>query len=201
LALIASYEEKLLLLNVAEGDEKAFRQVFELYGKLLFPFLFRLVKSGALAEELIQEVMLRVWLNRDKLPGIQHPRQWIFRIASNLAYTVLQRRLQEGQIFEEISRQEETYEDPDQGLKLRELRHHVQEAVRQMPKERRRIYQCSREAGMSREEIAAQLNISPSTVKNALASALKSIRDYLEKAGYSLPLFFLLFIIYVSTFF
>lgn len=188
------YEEKLLLMNIAEGNEKAFRQLFELYGKLLFPYLFRLVKSGTLAEELIQEVMLRVWLSRDKLPGLQHPRQWIFRIASNLAYTVLQRQMQERRILEEISRQEETYEDPDHGLKFRELKRHVQEAVRQMPKERRRIYLCSREKGMSREDIAAKLNISPSTVKNALASAMKSIREYLEKAGYSMPLFFLFFL-------
>ena len=58
------YDERELLLRVAEGDESAFTQVFNLYARLLFPFLARITKSKAVAEELIQEVLLRVWINR-----------------------------------------------------------------------------------------------------------------------------------------
>ena len=100
----APYSEKDVLMRVADGDETAFKLVFELYGKLLYPFLYRTVKSSAVAEELIQEVMLRVWLNRDKLPGIDYPRQWIFKIASNLAFTAIQRRLKEGQVMQTLGK-------------------------------------------------------------------------------------------------
>ena len=74
--------------------------------------------------------------------------------------------------------------DPEADLRINEIKRHVQEAVKQLPKERKRIYLLSREAGMSRDEIASQLNISPSTVKNSIAAALKSIRDYLKGRGY-----------------
>ncbi len=192
--IVSPYDEKTLLLQVADGDEKAFKQLFELYGKLLYPFLFRTVKSKASAEELIQETMLKVWLNRDRLPSIDHPRKWIFKIASNIAYTGLQRHLLEERIISELKERQQGYEDPEQKYALNELKRHVQEAVNQLPTERRRIYLLSREAGMSREEIADQLNISPKTVKNTIYSALKDIREHLEKAGYVLPLFCIGFI-------
>ena len=185
----APFSERELLMHVAEGDEKAFKQVFELYAKLLYPFLFRTVKSSELAEELIQEVMLRVWLNRDKLPGIGYPRQWIFKIATNLALTSIQRRLTEGQIINTLSKRFQNIENLEADLQLRELKRHVQEAVRQLPVARRRIYQLSREEGMSRDEIASHLQISPSTVKNSIGSALKFIREHLEKAGYLVSVF------------
>ena len=185
------YSEKELLMQVAEGDEKAFRQVFELYAKLLYPFLFRTVKSSVLAEELIQEVMLRVWINRDKLPGINYPRQWIFKIATNLAFTSIQRKITEGQAIDTLSKQVKETENLESDLQLRELKRHIREAVNKLPVARRRIYQLSREEGMSRDEIASHLQISPSTVKNSIVSALKFIREHLEKKGYLVSLFFL----------
>jgi RNA polymerase sigma-70 factor (family 1) len=194
LDLVTSLDEKELLLKIAEGNEKAFIQLFELYGKLLYPFLYRTVKSKPIAEELIQETMLKVWLNRDRLSSIDHPRKWIFRIASNLAYTGLKRHLLEKRIIDELKDRELGYEDPEQEHTLLELKRHVKEAVRLLPPERQRIYLLSREAGMSREEIAIQLNITPKTVKNTIYAALKDIRAHLEKAGYILPLFCIPFI-------
>lgn len=187
--------EKELLLSVADGDENAFRLLFELYAKLLYPFLYRTVKSQELAEEMIQEVMLKVWLNRDKLPELDYPRQWIFRVAANLSYTAIKRSLHESRIIKELERGAEDHQDGESAVGLAELKRHVQEAVRLLPKERRRIYLLSREGGLSREEIAEQLRISPATVKNAIAAALKFIREYLEKLGYTLPLYLVLMII------
>jgi len=178
------YNEKELMLLVSEGNERAFKELFELYGKLLFPFLFSVVKTAAIAEEIIQEVMLRIWIHRDKLPEVEIPRKWVFRIASNLAFTFLQRRLKEQQIIGSLRDTEISESDPEADLRINEIKRHVQEAVKQLPKERKRIYLLSREAGMSRDEIASQLNISPSTVKNSIAAALKSIRDYLKGRGY-----------------
>jgi len=189
-----THTEAELFHLTSEGNETAFREIFELYGRLLYPFLFRTVKSQALAEELIQETMLKVWLSRDKLPGIEHPRSWIFRIAANLAYTHLRRQVLEEKVKGELSRHDPGYDDPEATHNLNELKRHVREAVHRLPTERRRIYLLSREGGLSRDEIAEQLQISPSTVKNAIYSALKDIREHLEKTGYTLPLFCIPFI-------
>lgn len=192
--LVTSYEEKELLLQIAEGNEIAFKQLFELYGKLLYPFLFRTVKSKSVAEELIQETMLKVWISRDRLPEIDNPRKWIFKIASNIAYTGLRRHLLEERILEDLKERQKEDVEPEQDYGLTELRRQVQRAVSLLPTERRRIYLLSREGGLSREEIADQLNITPKTVKNTIYSALKDIREHLEKAGYTLPLLYIPFI-------
>lgn len=181
------YEEKQLLNSVAEGDETAFRLVFDYYGQLLFPYLRRLLRSAEPAEEIVQETMLRVWLSRDRLPEIEFPTPWVFKIAANLAYNTLQRRLKEEGILRSLVPAAESSEDPEARRQFRELVRLTREAIRLMPPERRRIYLLSRDAGLDRHQIAEQLHISPSTVKNTLTSAIASIRDYLQKAGYCLP--------------
>ncbi len=187
------YDEKELLLRVAEGDESAFTHVFNLYARLLFPFLTRITKSKAVAEELIQEVLLRVWINRDKLPELKQPRSWIFRIASNLAYTWMHKKALEDKIIG--SRPEEEGQlSAETTLSYKELQEKIQKAVRRLPPRRQLIYQLSRNKGLTLEEIAQQLRISKSTVKNTLSNALKSIREYLEQSGYLLLVIYLLLI-------
>ena len=191
----SSNNEHELFLLIAEGDEKAFRQLFEQYSPILLSFLFRIAKTEPLAEELMQETMLRVWINRDKLPDIEHPRAWLYRIATNLGLNYMQKMLTEEKAVRlsttNISKEHEPIEEQ---ISLKELQQQVKEAVNQLPPQRKLIYQLSREKGMSREEIAAELNISESTVKTSLRLALRSMREYLEKSGYLLAIIYMLLI-------
>lgn len=192
------YNEHELFLLIAEGDEKAFRQLFEQYSPILLSFLFRITKTETIAEELMQETMLRVWINRDKLPDVEHPRAWLYRIATNLGLNWMQKKLTEEKAVRlstttttTISKEHEPIEDQ---ISLKELQLQVKEAVNQLPPQRKLIYQLSREKGMSRQEIAAELNISESTVKTSLRLALRSMREYLEKSGYLLAIIYMLLI-------
>jgi RNA polymerase sigma-70 factor (ECF subfamily) len=74
-----SHNEKDLLLQVATGDEAAFRQLYTLYEKLLIPYLIELTKSDFIAEDLVQETMLRVWLNRENINTLEYPRAYMYR--------------------------------------------------------------------------------------------------------------------------
>jgi DNA-directed RNA polymerase specialized sigma24 family protein len=76
-----------------------------------------------------------------------------------------------------------------ENLALKELNRIIGEAINQLPAQRKKIYRMSRDEGMSIPEIASSLNLSPNTVKNALVTALKFIREYLVKYGI---IFFLL---------
>lgn len=183
----AIHDEKGLFAQISEGSEPAFRSIFLLYGKLLFPFLYRICKSEWTAEELIQETLLRVWLNRDKLPDIENPRAWIFKIAANLAYTQLKKRLRE-EVYAKENGREESETATEESVHLKRLKECVKEAIERMPDQRKLIYQLSRDRELTRAEIAAQLNISEKTVKNSLNAALKSIREHLQTEGYVLSL-------------
>lgn len=184
----ASERDRELFVKIAAGDETAFGELFYSYLPRLTPFIDEMVKSEAVTAELIQDVFVRVWLNRDRLPAIKNPRAWIYKIAAHLTYNQLNRIANERRVLAEVAR---TTSPEDLGthgqLGLRELRSVIAEAVRELPERRRLVYELSRRDGLSLDEIAARLNISPNTVKNTLVNALAFIRERLEKTGYLLP--------------
>src|SRR5688572_25550844 len=77
------YDEKQLFIKIAEGDETAFRQIFDAYKKRLFVFVHRMVKSHVTAEELVQEIFLKLWSHRHALDKVENPNTYIFVIARN----------------------------------------------------------------------------------------------------------------------
>jgi RNA polymerase sigma-70 factor (family 1) len=191
-----SHNEKDLLLQVATGDEAAFRQLYTLYEKLLIPYLIELTKSDFIAEDLVQETMLRVWLNRENINTLEYPRAYIYRIAGNCAYSWLKSRLIRKQAEQEKASLEPnaiSEAEAESDLSFQSITAIVKQAIRNMPAQRSRIYYMSREQGMKPAEIARVLNISISTVNNTLYQAVRTIREEVEKAGYLLPYLILFF--------
>ncbi|HSC37768.1 MAG TPA: RNA polymerase sigma-70 factor [Chitinophagaceae bacterium] len=185
-----SFTDSVLFARLSTGDEDAFRQIFHAFNSRLSYAIFRLVKSETETEEIIQEVFLRLWVNREKLPGIENPGGWLHTIASNLALSSLRRQATRRKNMQAISASADIHTDePAMQLDAKEIQHIVQEAIAQLPASRRQVFILSRQQGLNRREIAKQLNISESTVKNQLGAALKFIQDYLQKnMGLYLPL-------------
>lgn len=182
------YEDKALMTRIAEGDEAAFEQLYYRYLPVLEPFARQIVKSDLLIGEVVQETFLRVWLNRDRLPEIENPRAWIYKIASNICFSHLTRIAAERKLvglFERASSQSDDDFCPE--FSLHELQAAIHRAVQRMPLQRRKIYELSRGRGLSIGEIAKELDISPNTVKNTLVKALAFIRQQLENGGFILP--------------
>jgi len=178
-------DEKALFLNIADGDESAFRQLYEQYGKLLFPFLVKLAGSADIADEIIQEVFLRIWFSRDKLPAVEFPRAYIFRIASNRASEWLKRNALTINVDLQQLREQPVLPDmAEAALTLKAMTIIVRQAIAELPAQRRHIYRLSRDQGLKPAEIARRLNLSVSTVKNTLVTAGKYIRERLEQAGH-----------------
>jgi RNA polymerase sigma factor (sigma-70 family) len=138
----------------------------------------------------LQEVFLKVWLNRDVLVNVNEPSAWLYRIASNLSLNQLRRQANEYKKLREIISAEG--HDSDSllaNLSAKELHQMIHEAVTGLPEKRKEIYLMSREAGLSHKEIALKLNISVITVKNQVTSALKTIQEHITKtSGVYVPL-------------
>lgn len=188
--------EKELLLRIAEGDELAFGQIFRSYYSRLLNFVSRIDQSAANVDEVIQETFIRVWISRDKLPHIDNFRAWLFTIASREAIALIRKNLlkqkaSQGFLMNQPALDLETPADIAQAGEIRRL---VEEAVARMPVARRRIYLMSREEGLKPAEIASRLDLSVSTVKNTLVTALQDIRRFLAIHGHTIvPLFTALF--------
>lgn len=180
-----------MLLRIAEGDEEAFATLYHHYYNKLWPYFLKFTGSAFQAQEVVQEAFLRVWLSRDKLPGITNFHAWLHTVANRENLSLLRRELH----IKEKSRRYSIahasgidHEKAQYDLEMRDLRKIVQEAISNMPEQRRRVYQLSREKGFSPAEIAEQLSISTSTVHNTLSSALADIRKHLMSAGHHFPL-------------
>lgn len=183
-----------LFVRIAGGDELAFQPVFHHYNRELLPFIVRLTGSKEAAEEVIQEVFLRLWQQRDKLNGIRNPRAWIIRIASNIACTYLRKQITESRLYEKLQTSPSFNATPENELAAKEITRRIREAVLRLNPSERRVFELSRDRGMSIPEIAESLGLSPHTIKNQLTTALKAIRSSLSEV-------ILLFLTIVSTFF
>lgn len=177
------YSDQQLFRMISDGNEKAFTLLFHRYVPRLLPFAQKLTKEQAVSENIIQETFLKIWLGRDQLEEIENPSAWLYRIAANECYKVLRRQA----LATHITAPAEITNHPQETIHLRELSVLVKEAVATLPEQRRKVYQLSRENGMTIPQIAEVLQLSPSTVKNTLVTALKIIRTYLQERGYLLP--------------
>lgn len=185
------YNDQALFVRIAAGNEEAFKQLFVSYSHLLHPFITKLVKDELVSEEMIQQVFLKIWLNRDKLNTIDHPKAYIFRMAANECFAYLRRNVMVRKHLDKIEQKEteEPVSNTDSQIAFSEIKKLVHEAFERLPPQQQRIFYLSRQQHLTIPDIAARLNISPVTVKNSLVKSLKTMRTHLKKEGYYLPLF------------
>jgi len=184
-----SYNEKLLLQQIAEGNEIAFRKLFTIYVPFLQPTVRSIVKDADASDDIIQETFIRIWLYRDKLPAIENPRSWVIRIAYNCAFNYLRNRQTHDKAVRLLSLSDHrTDAGPDDVIAFNTLSKLVNTAVSNLPPQQNKIYRLNREHGMSIDKIATHMELSPQTVKNTLSRAVAFIRDFIEKKGYLLTL-------------
>ena len=178
---------------IASGDEQAFGVFFNAHYPLLRPFLTKFFADPAQLEDALQETFIKVWINRDQLPGIENVKGWLYTIASRICINSIRKEMARASLGETLSdQQHSSSHTPHETTTAAELRRLIAEAVAGMPEARRRIYLLSREEAMKPAQIAETLSLSVNTVRNVLVSALKEIRSYLAKNGHSVPVIILL---------
>lgn len=184
-----------LYKRVAAGDESAFRSLFEIYAPRLLAMATRITGSVAVADDLVQDTFLKIWIARDQLTEVTQPAAWIKKICFFLAVNYVRRQNIRDKVMDTIGQEKEP--EPDM-VEFRQLLGLVNKAVKQLPEKQQQIYRLSREQGLSISEIAAHMGMAISTVKNLLVMALKNIRSSLQKADY-LPFMAILIDIILSA--
>ena len=181
-------DDSRLIRSLRAGEVASFDALFYRYERRLYGFCLKLLRSPEEAEEIVQEVFLRVWENRSKLDEQQLFNAYLIRIAKNLIFNKLKRQVTQ-HAYEHYHRRYRTVarrtteEDVDYRL-LVEL---TQRVVAQFPPRRKQIFHLSRAHGHTNQQIADQLNISVSTVENHLNAALKLLRQCLVRHHLYVP--------------
>lgn len=180
---------KDIIKSIAAGDELSFRAFFDFYWDHIYSVAFVFTKSEQLSEEIVQEVFVKVWLKREQLAAVVDMESWLFIIARNHIFNVLQKKVKEDAFLKNLDGYFSIINgSPEDLLFKKEAEALVNNAITKLPKQQQLIYSLSRIAGLSQEEIATKLNISKNTVKSHMNKALNSIRIYIESnsAGISL---------------
>lgn len=186
------------IINIANGDQEAFSHFFHALKNKIYSFSYSFTHSAEAAEEITQEVFIKVWTNRESLPQIENVDAWLSTVTRNLCLNYLKKLALERKTKEVFRKEKEPVEqNVDQYLSYKERVTQVAEAVDQLSPQQRLIFTLNRDKGLKNEEIAHQLNLSPNTVKTHMVTALRKIRSFLESNAAHL---FTLFLIFLKNF-
>lgn len=194
------HNENELLQQAAGGSETAFTTLFYLYKDRLYGYILRLTGSPEMAEDVVQDVFLKLWKNRNGLTEIEHLRGYVFRMAQHHAINAFKRMAKEALLVANNAlHPDAVVTDAEAVLELKEVQQVLNQVVSKLPPQQKLVYTLSREQGLKHEEIARHLNISLSTVNKHMIQALRAIREQFRNHPDSLTGFYILLVV-VSTF-
>jgi len=183
LRLPAAHTDKDLLLQVSKGNEIAFKALFDKYRQRLFYYISHFIKSNQVAEELVMDVFMKIWVGRSAVLQITDFDAFLFRIAHNKSIDFLRSAANDARLkvllWEQI--QVVSGERADAAILASEFEQKIREAVDLLSPQRRKVYLLRREQDFTHDQIAAQLGISRATVNNHIVEAQRFIRSYLSK--------------------
>lgn len=184
--------EDILLKRIAQDDEKAFRVIFDRYKHRFYGAALKMTRSPDLAEEIVQEVFLTLWLRRTALTEVKNPAAYLLAIAYNSISTQFKKIAREKRVKERVSERMAVSEcSTETIIEEKESRQLLQHIIGQLPSQQQLIYRLSKQDSLNRNEIAEQLQISPNTVKNHLLKAMKYIKAHFKEALLVVGWFFL----------
>ena len=185
-----------LLLRLKEGNIVAFDSIYEQYCKRLYTFVIRYVKQESDAEEIVQEVFIKIWENRVKIDVYSSFESYLFTITYNSAITLLRKRVHEKKYLEHVKSLQEVNNASEltDDLYFKELNSKLQSLLLELTPRQREIFLLSREEGLTHDEIAIKLGISANTVKNHIVSVLIFLKSNIDNTIIINALFIYLFL-------
>lgn len=171
-----------LLKKVAQGDEVAFKWIYECYFSKIQAFAFRVIHNHEHAQDVAQEVMLVIWQMGEKLNGIKNLDDFLKTLTKRRTIDML-RHLQIERTAEQAMRVKRTVinEETEDQIVLNETSQIIEDSICLLPARQRTVYQLCQQQGLKYEEAARRLDISPGTVQTHMKLALRSLRSHLRK--------------------
>lgn len=174
--------EKRWIREIRKGKKEAFKEVFECYYDQLLRFAYRYLESRDEAEGVVQNVFLWVWENRKTWRVDGSLKTYLYRSVKYKALDILRHEDVKDKYEQELSLQKEEreYNNIEKKMDDKKLAETVRNAIENLPERARRIYKLSRLEGLTYNEIAYVMEISPKTVESQMSRALKILRKQLS---------------------
>ena len=178
-------------------QEERFKLLFDRFKKPVHDYIQTITGSHEVAEEITQEVFIRLWRKKESYHEIENIDYYIFRIARNESMRYFKKAAVETQLFRELQKRMTTENNNiSEYINYKETEVLLNNAIASLSPKRQKVYQLSRRQGLRLEEIATEMKLSYNTVRNHLVEALRQIRQYyLKHLSITLLLYFQYFVI------
>jgi RNA polymerase sigma-70 factor (ECF subfamily) len=175
--IISELQQKIALYE----DMQAYRRLYELLNERLFWFVYSLVKSREVAEEIVSDVFIKLWNMRNALLSVDNLQVFLYVIAKNFSLNYLTKEYKYPRIsLDEIQVESISTVNPEELYISSETAARIREAIEKLPAQCRLIFKMVREDGLKHKEVAAILDISELTVRNQLVIAVKKISEAIQ---------------------
>ncbi|SMC66080.1 RNA polymerase sigma factor [Pedobacter africanus] len=172
--------EKELIILLQQDDQGALRPLYESHLKPLHYFILRIAKSRELAEDVVQDVFVKLWDNREQIDPDQPFKTFLYTIAKRHLLNLLRRVQHETQILDQIKKYTAFSEDTtDLQLDYAESNELLNEAIEKLPPQCKTIFIKCKIQGMSYKHAALELGIAEGTVHTQMVKALRLIKEYI----------------------
>jgi len=182
--LINNSTDTGLVRLLKKGDMAAFDTIYNRYCHKLYEFVLMYIKQEEDAEEIVQEVFIKIWESRARIDIYTSFGAFLFTIAYNTTMSLLRKRVCEVKSKEYLKslQQIDSAEQVINEIQFQELNQKVESLLLQLTPRQKEIFLLSREEGLTHKEIAEKLNISESTVNNHLVTVLKFFKSHIDSS-------------------
>jgi RNA polymerase sigma-70 factor (family 1) len=173
-----------IILRLKKDEKSALDDLFDYYYPRLFHFSKSILKIETEVDDILQEVFVKLWLNRQKIGNAETFNSYIFTITKNEVLNLIRTNIRNSNFKNDLYQRSVAEEFQLQSqLEYKEVKSGIDRVVSQLPEKRRQIFILSRTEGFSNKEIAQQLDISEKTVEDHITHAIKKIKTSLKELG------------------
>lgn len=188
-------DDKKSVSQLLKGNAFAFENLFNQYAKKLYFFAFGYLKSKPEAEEVVQEVFLKIWQNRTSLNPELSFNAYLFKIAYHQITEKFRKVSLEQKYLHDITKEAILFNDDlNERTNYQSLLELVEKRIDKLPFRQKEVLLLRKMDGLSIREISEKLEIAPKTIEHHLTEAIKNIRSGLDKESTAGLLFFILFL-------
>lgn len=173
---------KNLQQRIDRNDEQALKELYDAYGDRLYLFAFAIVHSRETAEEIIEDVFIKVWEKRSRIAVMENLIYYLFTITKNISCNYLRKyNRKRNMSLEELSLPYYYINDsPEDLFVTRETLQRINNAINELPSKCRIIFKLIKEDGLKYKEVATLLNLSTKTVENQMGIAFQKLHASIE---------------------
>ncbi|MGX5820884.1 RNA polymerase sigma factor [Chitinophaga lutea] len=174
--------ESELLRRISHGDQDAFKVIYERFHEKVYTFSLWYLKSEVEAEEVVQEVFLKLWQLGAGCTKIGNLAGFLKTLSRNRSLDILRKRAHAVRAGSAIAASwQETHNDTEKQVMLKDAKKILEEAIELLPEQQKLVYRLCGQQGLKNDDVAKRLNLSPLTVRTHMKLALRFLRTYLVR--------------------